>query len=680
MDYGALAKKFGGTEASDQTDYGALASQYGGSPANAPLSPAVSPTDAIPGVRSSIVPPAAQAVLSAPRRAAESVGGFALETGQNIPQSFVDFYTRLGESIKELVTDPVGVAGNVADLAAGTMRYGAKKVLPEAVFNAIDKLDSPEVTKRIVETASAVGGPMAERWLTSPEATLNAIKKDPFQILEDVSLAFGGAGAGAKLAGAGAIAKPLLAVSKVTDPLALQLTAASKATNAMLGPGYSAVNKMVDPQYRMLEPVLEGRADAFTQALSDVSKREALPGAPRLAGEILAAEGVAGTQYPALEQKLTQKFAPTALQEMEDARRAARTTMLREIAKTPAVVEDAIKARDAATKPLYNKIDTTLVNVDDTLVKIMQRPAVADAVARVKEIARNKDEPFMLGETKPAQIVPSRVLGPDGQPVMVEIPATQARMTGNDLMRIKNQLDAAVAPLPSDAKPAEKTARTGAIAARKDFLAWLDKNIPEFSEVNKLYGELSKPINVMEVGQTLLDALEAPLTGEATRAGVFANAVRNAQQTLKKATGEARFEKLTDILPPEDAAKVQRVLKDLQSAERYKELGRAGRAGISDITGADIPAPSGLLDRFATIATRVIDAVEGRMNRSTAMAIAAAAQDPALMAQMIERVATKEQRLGAREASVRATTEKITNAMRGKAPVLNVLAQPQEEQ
>lgn len=640
---------------------------------------AAAPMDAIPGMRSSLVPPAAQAVLSAPRRAAESVGGFALETAQNIPQSAVDFYTRLGESIKALVTDPVGVAGGVADLAAGTMRAGAKKVLPERVFNAIDKLDNPEVTKRIVDTANAVGGPLAERW-GSVDAALNTIKTDPFQALEDVSLVFGGVSGGLKLAGAGAVAKPFTTVSKVTDPLALQLTAASKATNAMLGPGYSAVNKMIDPQYRMLEPVLEGRADAFTQALSDVSKREALPGAPRLAGEILAAEGVAGTQYPALEQKLTQKFAPTALQEMEDARRAARTTMLREIAKTPAVVEDAIKARDAATKPLYNKIDTTLVNVDDTLVKIMQRPAVADAVARVKEIARNKDEPFMLGETKPAQMVPSRVLGPDGQPVMVEIPATQARMTGNDLMRIKNQLDAAVAPLPSDAKPAEKTARTGAIAARKDFLAWLDKNIPEFSEVNKLYGELSKPINVMEVGQTLLDALEAPLTGEATRAGVFANAVRNAQQTLKKATGEARFEKLTDILPPEDAAKVQRVLKDLQSAERYKELGRAGRAGISDITGADIPAPSGLLDRFATIATRVIDAVEGRMNRSTAMAIAAAAQDPALMAQMIERVATKEQRLGAREASVRATTEKITNAMRGKAPVLNVLAQPQEEQ
>lgn len=679
MDYGALAKKFGGTEASDQTDYGALASQYGGSSANAPSAPAAAQMDAIPGLRSSIVPPAAQAVLSAPRRAAESVGGFALETAQNIPQSAVDFYARLGESIKALVTDPVGVAGGAADLAAGAMRAGAKKVLPESVFNAIDKLDNPEVTKRIVDTANAVGGPLAERW-GSVDAALNTIKTDPFQALEDVSLVFGGASGGLKLAGAGAVAKPFTTVSKVTDPLALQLTAVNKATNAMLGPGYSAVNKMVDPQYRMLEPVLEGRADAFTQALSDVSKREALPGAPRLAGEILAAEGVAGTQYPALEQKLTQKFAPTALQEMEDARRAARTTMLREIAKTPAVVEDAIKARDAATKPLYNKIDTTLVNVDDTLVKIMQRPAVADAVARVKEIARNKDEPFMLGETKPAQMVPSRVFGPDGQPVMVKIPATQARMTGNDLMRIKNQLDAAVAPLPSDAKPAEKTARTGAIAARKDFLAWLDKNIPEFSEVNKLYGELSKPINVMEVGQTLLDALEAPLTGEATRAGVFANAVRNAQQTLKKATGEARFEKLTDILPPEDAAKVQRVLKDLQSAERYKELGRAGRAGISDITGADIPAPSGLLDRFATIATRVIDAVEGRMNRSTAMAIAAAAQDPALMAQMIERVATKEQRLGAREASVRATTEKITNAMRGKAPVLNVLAQPQEEQ
>lgn len=640
--------------------------------------PTTAPTDAIPGMRSSIVPPAAQAVLSAPRRAAESVGGFALETAQNIPQSAADFYTRLGESIKALVTDPVGVAGGAADLAAGAMRAGAKKVLPESVFNAIDKLDNPEVTKRIVDTANAVGGPLAERW-GSVDAALNTIKTDPFQALEDVSLVFGGTSAGLKLVGAGAVAKPFTVAAKVTDPLALQLTAANKAANAMLGPGYSAVNKMVDPQYRMLEPVLEGRADAFTQALSDVSKREALPGAPRLAGEILAAEGVAGTQYPALEQKLTQKFAPTALQEMEDARRAARTTMLREIAKTPAVVEDAVKAREAAIAPLYDKVRAAPVEIDDTLSKLMKRPAISEAFNAAEEVARNRGEPFIRGETKPAQMVPSRVLGPDGQPIMVEIPATTARMTGNDLLRVKYELDRAVAPLPSTATPAEKAARAGAVTARKDLMAWMEKNIPEFGTANKTFAELSKPINVMEVGQTLLDALEAPLTGEATRAGVFANAVRNAQQTLKKATGETRFEKLTDILSPEDAAKVQRVLKDLQSAERYKELGRAGRAGVSDITGADIPAPSGLLDRFATIATRVIDAVEGRMNRSTAMAIAAAAQDPALMAQMIERVATKEQRLGAREASVRATTEKITNAMRGKAPVLNVLAQPQEE-
>lgn len=641
--------------------------------------PAAAPMDAIPGMRSSLVPPAAQAVLSAPRRAAESVGGFALETAQNVPQSAVNFYTRLGESIKALVTDPVGVAGGAMDLAAGTMRAGAKKVLPEAVFNAIDKLDNPEVTKRIVDTANAVGGPLAERW-GSVDAALNTIKTDPFQALEDVSLVFGGTSGGLKLAGAGAVAKPLTTVAKVTDPLALQLTAASKATNAMLGPGYSAVNKMVDPQYRMLEPVLEGRADAFTQALSDVSKREALPGASRLAGEILAAEGVAGTQYPALEQRLMQKFAPTALQEMEDARRAARTAMLREIAKTPAVVEDAVKAREAAIAPLYDKVRAAPVEIDDTLSKLMKRPAISDAFNAAEEVARNRGEPFIRGETKPAQMVPSRVLGPDGQPIMVEIPATTARMTGNDLLRVKYELDRAVAPLPATATPAEKSARAGAVAARKDLMAWMEKNIPEFGAANKTFAELSKPINLMEVGQTLLDALEAPLTGEATRAGVFANAVRNAQQTLKKATGEARFEKLTDILPPEDAAKVQRVLKDLQSAERYKELGRAGRAGVADVTGAEIPAPSGLLDRFATIATRVIDAVEGRMNRSTAMAIAAAAQDPAMLAKMIEKVATKEQRLAAREASVRATTEKITNAMRGKAPILNVLAQPQEEQ
>ena len=88
MDYDALAKKLGGTEASDQPDYGALAAQYGGSSANALPAPAVPPTDAIPGMRSSIVPPAAQAVLSAPRRAAENIGGFALE---ELPRNALGF-------------------------------------------------------------------------------------------------------------------------------------------------------------------------------------------------------------------------------------------------------------------------------------------------------------------------------------------------------------------------------------------------------------------------------------------------------------------------------------------------------------------------------------------------------------------------------------------------------------
>ncbi len=93
-----------------------------------------------------------------------------------------------------------------------------------------------------------------------------------------------------------------------------------------------------------------------------------------------------------------------------------------------------------------------------------------------------------------------------------------------------------------------------------------------WSNYVKSYADYSSRLNRMEIGNFLSQRLQTPLDKE--RAGVFATAVENAATTIKKSTGIPRYNKLSDVLTPQETATVNGVLADLKRANKADELSR----------------------------------------------------------------------------------------------------------
>ena len=80
----------------------------------------------------------------------------------------------------------------------------------------------------------------------------------------------------------------------------------------------------------------------------------------------------------------------------------------------------------------------------------------------------------------------------------------------------------------------------------------------------KTYGDMSRGIDQMRVGKLLAEKLTAPITEQGDgvtqitqRGAAYAQALRDAPGTLKKSTGNPRYENIRQILTPEQTAAMQ---------------------------------------------------------------------------------------------------------------------------
>jgi hypothetical protein len=85
------------------------------------------------------------------------------------------------------------------------------------------------------------------------------------------------------------------------------------------------------------------------------------------------------------------------------------------------------------------------------------------------------------------------------------------------------------------------------------------------------YSVHSKKLDRMAIGEALEKKLGTSL-GNKERAASFAQAVDNAGSLIKKATGQPRYEKISQVLTPEETGAVNRVLADLSRLEKGKTL------------------------------------------------------------------------------------------------------------
>ena len=154
----------------------------------------------------------------------------------------------------------------------------------------------------------------------------------------------------------------------------------------------------------------------------------------------------------------------------------------------------------------------------------------------------------------------------------------------------------------------------------------------------------------MEVGQYLEGKLTAPLEGGTERAGVFANAVRDAAGTLKRATNnQVRFNTLSDVLTPEQVRIVNAIRDDLarvQTTKTQAQKGAAAAPRISQLASQIGDAPA-LLNRAVTIANTIYNRLQGQIDRKLAIQIATEMLDPQAAARAVEKAMVRENRAAA---------------------------------
>jgi hypothetical protein len=344
------------------------------------------------------------------------------------------------------------------------------------------------------------------------------------------------------------------------------------------------------------------------------------------AQQALARYGVISPAAQATLEKAIKKSAPKGAQAavdtratIEAAQESARQSTIRGV--TPDL-RAAIDARRAASQPLYAAADKAIVPVDAELGGLISRMPEG-TLAAAANIAKMEGRPFIMGKTTPARTVETGVLDAAGNPIMREMPGQTAEITGESLHYLKRALsDIAYGA------PTSQVGRDTQLAARtllNDYTKVFETKVPEYGQARQIFSDLSAPVNQAQVLREMASVLEKPGGGE--RVGPFLNILgRGEQAMLKRAGGRGapRYESLSEVLTPEQLAKVKEVAKQLETEAAIGAQITPGQQRASDLIKDElanyrIPNP---LNNLVAIANRVLEALGTKVGDKTIQKLA----------------------------------------------------------
>lgn len=216
---------------------------------------------------------------------------------------------------------------------------------------------------------------------------------------------------------------------------------------------------------------------------------------------------------------------------------AARQAELTDIGGTPSDLQVAIKARTAATAPLYAQAATQSAPIDNEMIALMQRPAMQTAITKAKEMAENSGRPFGLSSTAP------------GSPMA---------LSGADLQGMKLALD--------DMKSTGFSQGIGAHQQRalqdtSDALTnWMQKNVPMQRQADASFQNMSGPVNRMQTVQALQQ--KANTTTADMRTGQYFLSPAAYSRALDDVLADSR-----NGLGSTDITRLEAIRKDLQNSQ-----------------------------------------------------------------------------------------------------------------
>jgi hypothetical protein len=551
------------------------------------------------------------------------------EAASNFPKSAQKFAT----GIYEAVTSPVQTVKGLIDIGAGALQ----NVLPQGVVDFVNSFSSdPANADRAVAAANAVGGMYKDRY-GDYEKIKRTFAEDPVGFAADLSTLLSGGAGVAKLGGASKTAQVLSTGANLTNPL----KPAELVVRAGMIPVKEAgkiVNTAFNAKNALLNRAAEGQAPAIINALRNAE--EIVPGSMPTAAEAAAKTGVVGYQQlgKSAAQELQTQFKARASE-----KGAAQTKAIQQVGQTPEALAAAKTLRGETANINYGVSDKVLATTDDAYAALLKTPAMQKALDKARELAANKRQPLQIGEVTPEKIVPSTLLNAQGKPVsQTVIPATQAQIPGTSLQLVKEAFDDLIND-PAAAGFKGNEARS-IMNVKKDFLNWAESKNQPYAEARSTFAKQSEPINQMQVGQYLQERF-TPTLGVGTaadRAQAYGAALKDAPSTIKRATGDARFKELTQILTPDQIKILDDVKADLARSATSRNLASGPLKPEFDVSkatfalGGEGVLPN-TLNTITTVTNTVLRRLKGKIDQKLATEIATEMLFPGKAADALEK-------------------------------------------
>lgn len=169
-----------------------------------------------------------------------------------------------------------------------------------------------------------------------------------------------------------------------------------------------------------------------------------------------------------------------ALANRDAANNAARWQILNSVAKTPEELAAAEAARTSAAAPLYDAAHENTANVGKGFINFARRPAVQQAMQAADQLARNEG-------------ITLKWPTPDDRAISGRALDYTARALGDMI---------------ESAKRSGNSQQARALSEAHDYLKnWTAQYVPGVRDAASAYAEYSVPINTMEAGQQISNAL-----------------------------------------------------------------------------------------------------------------------------------------------------------------------------
>lgn len=535
--------------------------------------------------------------------------GYWTQTAENFPGSAKGVY----EDYKHLVTHPLETINTIGEAALG----GVENIAESMGWEKPTGENISDVGRATQEgdhqaVADAIGEFYKERY-GSMEAIKDTVKTDPAGAMLDISgVASVGGGALRAVPGMAKAGRGVQNVAAAMDPVNLAIEAVKSPYTI----GRKAIPKSVKaatveavanilPRHRLrsgkvLNELAGGKAPEIIKALE--AQKEIIPGSQPTSIQAGLRGGRVGPgdmgpptppvtkpQFAALDKPMQRRH-PTTYQETKDAQRVARVRSIEDnIAKTPAERKVLVKARNDATTPMYAaaRNDPNPVNIQPTLSKIDQilednpaRPLVQKTFRKIRNSLTEKLD--------------------DGS----RVPVTNAKHVISGIEGFKDLF----------ASAKKKNVKL----LLQDTKISLMNDVPLYKMADARYRELSRPINQVDIGTYMADAIR-PFKGEVEDTSKYLRSVENAKLSIKNSLGEPRYKDLSEVLDPPQMEVLDLAKKEINrdaviSAHGSKGYGRMADVLESALDPVELP---GMLSSKMMIARNIMARLKGHGTAKT---------------------------------------------------------------